>query len=354
MSGAHFMQATGQEECVLVFGGTGKQGGATIRKLLELKAKLGRNLEIRAFVRNAASASAAKLSADGVTLVEGSFENKESIRAALSGVDRVFLNTMYNTLGGESWEKELSRGMNVADELEKASWIQQVVYSTITHTEGHNESRAKSRIERRLRESGVPLTTVTSSFYLENFIDIWPPIRKWFGLWGKLEWRWFTSSEAAFMPHCCLDDFGLAVAEIMSCPVTDHLNEQYLVTTAELRFDEVLESLGKGLGESITRFSLKSKILDSMPIPKEAAEEIEFYSHSILDARVIEKMMFNSDDDGVRRRKVYKYHDEQDTGLSYVERWARTNRDHVVGVDFRKSMFWLFRTLAGLKVKVFS
>lgn len=68
---------------ILVSGATGNIGGEVIRHLLE------RNAAIRALVRD--RAKAATLEAQGVELVQGDFNQPETLEAALRGTDAAFL-----------------------------------------------------------------------------------------------------------------------------------------------------------------------------------------------------------------------------------------------------------------------
>lgn len=69
---------------VLVTGATGKQGGAVLRALLQA----GR--PVRAMTRDPSSAAAQALSAQGVDVVKGNFNDAASLDAALAGVGGVF------------------------------------------------------------------------------------------------------------------------------------------------------------------------------------------------------------------------------------------------------------------------
>lgn len=69
---------------ILVTGATGKQGGSVVRALLQA----GRT--VRAMTRDTASAAAQALTAQGVEVVKGDFNDSASLDAALSGVDGLF------------------------------------------------------------------------------------------------------------------------------------------------------------------------------------------------------------------------------------------------------------------------
>jgi uncharacterized protein YbjT (DUF2867 family) len=70
---------------VLVTGGTGSQGGATVTHLLATK-----KVRVRVLTRNLDSPKAKSLAARGVELVKGDFDDVASLRTALAGVSAAF------------------------------------------------------------------------------------------------------------------------------------------------------------------------------------------------------------------------------------------------------------------------
>ena len=173
------------KEIFLIIGATGNQGGAVIQHLLMKNSTS--NFKIRALVRNPNAKTAKELEKNGVELVMGAIENSEAISKALVGVTRMFFHTVHHVFKGEKWETEAERGLTALREIAKATSLKQIIYSTLPMIEGYQESFGKAKIEEEIRKSGLPLTTVLAPFYLENFIDIWPPMRKWFGLFGPLQ-----------------------------------------------------------------------------------------------------------------------------------------------------------------------
>lgn len=79
----------GTKKAILITGATGKQGGATIKALLDAGALNGHKL--LAVTRDPGSASAKKLEAKGITLVQGDLNDIPAIfsnaKAALGGGD---------------------------------------------------------------------------------------------------------------------------------------------------------------------------------------------------------------------------------------------------------------------------
>src|SRR6478752_4873371 len=74
----------GQKLAVVVTGGTGKQGGAVVKSLLE------RGHEVRAITRSTDSAKARELANAGVTLVRASLEDTAALTKALEGATSLF------------------------------------------------------------------------------------------------------------------------------------------------------------------------------------------------------------------------------------------------------------------------
>src|ERR1700737_954031 len=79
------MKAMSNENVVLVTGGTGSQGGATVTHLLAAK-----KVRVRVLTRNLESPKAKSLAARGVELVKGDFEDGALLRTALAGVSAAF------------------------------------------------------------------------------------------------------------------------------------------------------------------------------------------------------------------------------------------------------------------------
>ena len=141
------------ENVVLVTGGTGSQGGATVTHLLAAK-----KVRVRVLTRNLDSPKAKSLAARGVELVKGDFEDVASLRTALAGVSAAFSVQQWTEKGGTAAE-ELN-GKRFADAV-KASGSPHLVYSSAEGVErksglGHYES--KWAIEQHIRDLKLPAT----------------------------------------------------------------------------------------------------------------------------------------------------------------------------------------------------
>jgi NAD(P)-dependent dehydrogenase (short-subunit alcohol dehydrogenase family) len=97
------MKSMSDENVVIVTGGTGSQGGATVTHLLAAK-----KVRVRVLTRNLESPKAKSLAARGVELVKGDFEDVASLRTALAGVSAAFSVQQWTEKGGTAAE-ELKR-----------------------------------------------------------------------------------------------------------------------------------------------------------------------------------------------------------------------------------------------------
>src|SRR6185295_3068373 len=100
-----------QKLAVVVTGGTGKQGGAVVKSLLE------RGHEVRAVTRSSYSGKARELANAGVTLVRASREDTAALTKALEGATSLFAMT---TPFEEGTQAETRQGMSAADAAKAA------------------------------------------------------------------------------------------------------------------------------------------------------------------------------------------------------------------------------------------
>jgi uncharacterized protein YbjT (DUF2867 family) len=152
------------ENVVLVTGGTGSQGGATVTHLLAAK-----KVRVRVLTRNLESPKAKSLAARGVELVKGDFDDVASLRTALAGVSAAYSVQQWTEKGGTAAE-ELN-GKRFADAV-KASGSPHLVYSSAEGVErksglGHYES--KWAIEQHIRGLKLPATILRPVGFMDAF-----------------------------------------------------------------------------------------------------------------------------------------------------------------------------------------
>lgn len=337
------------QEVILIFGATGNQGGAVLEHLLKLQKK-SPDFKIRIVVRNPNSESLQHLKNTEVEILKGDMEDSVSIKNALKDVTRVFLHTIHNKRIGEAWQIEEKRGMSVVKELAAVTHIKQVIYSTLPSIENYEEGLPKVNIELELRKLGIPLTTVLSPFYLENFINIWPPIPEWFGMTGNLEWGWLPSDKPLRMPHASVKDFGIIAAEILTAPIEKYANRHVTVVSEDLLVAEVIEKISKGIGRTIKMKPLSKKVFHNLPFPKGVLIGLEFYADELSRIDEVEQAFIQSD--GVGAKSLVEAHIESkelNPNILSIEDWASENKDRITQKSYKKTLASLLILWARIK-----
>ena len=134
------------EKVVLVTGGTGSQGGATVTHLLAAE-----KVRVRVLTRNLESPKAKSLAARGVELVKGDFDDVASLKTALAGVSAAFSVQQWTEKGGTAAEEQ--HGKRFADAV-KAAGSPHLVYSSAEGAErnsGLHHYESKWAIEQHIR-----------------------------------------------------------------------------------------------------------------------------------------------------------------------------------------------------------
>lgn len=192
---------TNDKRPILVFGATGRQGGAVAKALRQAR------WPMRALVRDATALKSLALRAAGVELVQGSLDDIDAIRAAMRDVHGVF-----SVLPGNlAEEEEVRTGIAVAD-LAVANRIEHLVYSsgasagdTLT---GVARFDAKPRIEAHIRSLSITATIVRPMIFMEMLVQ------PGFGL-EKGRFTFFLRPDQA-MQLIAVEDIGKFVAAVFA------------------------------------------------------------------------------------------------------------------------------------------
>jgi uncharacterized protein YbjT (DUF2867 family) len=151
---------------IVVFGGTGQQGGAVARELLR------RGHPVRAMVRDLAKAQ--PLADAGAELVRGDLDDPASLDAALAGAYGAF--SVQTFAGPDGLAGEVRQGRAVADAAARAG-IRHLVYSSVGGAErdsGIPHFESKYEVERHIAQLGLPATILRPVFFLDNFAGMGP------------------------------------------------------------------------------------------------------------------------------------------------------------------------------------
>ncbi|MCE7007791.1 NmrA/HSCARG family protein [Kibdelosporangium philippinense] len=154
---------------ILVTGATGRQGGATARRLLAE----GKN--VHALVRDRDSKAALDLAKAGAELAVGDMDDRGSLDAAIEGASGVF--SIQPAPGDPT--KELQRGINVADAA-RAAKVDHLVYASVASADlatGVPHWESKWQIEQHIRRIGIPATILRPVAFMDTFASLdfpWP------------------------------------------------------------------------------------------------------------------------------------------------------------------------------------
>lgn len=154
---------TNDRRPILVFGATGRQGGAVANALLRAR------WPVRALVRDLTEPAALALRNAGAELANGSFEDTEAILAAMKDVHGVF-SVLPASLSAED---EVRYGNLIAD-LAAESRINHFIYSSGASVgdklTGVPRFDAKPRIEAHIRELQFAATIVRPTIFMEMLV----------------------------------------------------------------------------------------------------------------------------------------------------------------------------------------
>jgi len=210
--------ADAEKKLILVTGATGTQGGAVARELIN------RGYRVRAFTRNPDSTRARALAEQGAELVQGNFDDVDSIATAMNGAYGVFAVTLFWT---EGFDGEVEQGKRLIDEAVKAG-IEHFVLTSVAAADQstripHFDS--KWEIEQYLHQSSLDWTIVRPVEFMNN-------------------WRWSVENFASgrmFDPRppdsthqwIAASDIGFFVAEAFDMP------SQWIGLTQEIAGDQL-------------------------------------------------------------------------------------------------------------------
>jgi uncharacterized protein YbjT (DUF2867 family) len=157
----------GPDSPILVTGATGKQGGATARRLV------AGGWPVRALVRDPAAPAAIALARAGAQLVRGDFDDPASLPQALDGAAAV-LGVPPVAFGpaGPERDLEVARGRALIDAA-AAAGIQQVVFSTVATSSGPAGAvTGKALIEQYLRDHIALPTVLRPVRFMTNYLGV--------------------------------------------------------------------------------------------------------------------------------------------------------------------------------------
>jgi uncharacterized protein YbjT (DUF2867 family) len=147
---------------IFVTGGTGNQGGAVIRHLLK------NGFKVKALTRDPISPAALQLKEMGADLVEGNLDLPATYEDHLQGVYGVFAVLALT----KHSDREIRQGVALAN-LAKDNSVEHYVYSSVSGADlstGIPHFESKFKIEKHIKQIGLPYTIVRPVSLFENFL----------------------------------------------------------------------------------------------------------------------------------------------------------------------------------------
>src|SRR6201984_1865861 len=149
-----------QKLAVVVTGGTGKQGGAVVKSLLE------RGHEVRAVTRSTESAKARELANAGVRLVRALLEDTAALTKALEGATSLFAMTTSFEGGTKA---ETRQGISAADAANAAGV--HLVFTSVgsaNRQTGVPHFDSKFEVEKHIAKISLRATILAPVYFMEN------------------------------------------------------------------------------------------------------------------------------------------------------------------------------------------
>ncbi len=248
----------------LVMGITGQVGGATARHLL------AQGKEVRALVRD--RAKAASWAAQGVELVDGDWNDADTIARALDGVEGAFV--MLPVVWTPSSDFKEAKGViaNFVKALTEVEPPRVVALSSMGahRSQGLGMITALSLLEQGLRNLKSPMAFVRAGGFFENFL---------FGLHvaqgGTLPVFYDPTNRKSTM--VATNDIGAEVATLLAGPTWS--GQRVIELGSMVSADEVAVQLGEVLQRDVKAFAVPragwSAAFEQFGIPKGQTAQAE-------------------------------------------------------------------------------
>jgi uncharacterized protein YbjT (DUF2867 family) len=223
------------DKTILVTGVTGQQGGATAYHLIK------NGWSVRGLTRNINSPAAQKLAHNGIELVAGDLDNRDSLDVALDGVYGVY--SFPNMAFGI--ESEIRQGFLIADAA-KVAGIQHFVQGSVGGVErnsGVPHFESKWQIEKYVRRIGLPATFLRPVFFMENFNWKREQI-----LGGAFESLGMNQDKP--LQLIATDDIGAFAALAFENP-QEYIGKSLEIAGDELPEPQIVNSMSKVLGRPV-------------------------------------------------------------------------------------------------------
>ena len=214
---------------ILVTGATGNVGGAVIANLVSMGAP------VRALARDESKARGLKHT--GVEIVVGELEQPESLGAAFSGVDKVFLLTPV----GPNAATQASNAIAAARRAGRP-YIVRMSAVKASHQSPARISRLHAETEDELKAPGLPYTILKPHFFMQNTMMAAQSVVS--------QGRLFMPFKNGKLGMIDIQDIGEVAAKVLTSE--GHQGKTYTLTgPASISFHDVAAGLAKALGREV-------------------------------------------------------------------------------------------------------
>jgi uncharacterized protein YbjT (DUF2867 family) len=233
-----------KQESILVTGATGNIGSEVVKELLSVAP----DVSIKAAVHS--SQNVKKLKSDTrVKVIQIDYNEPETLREALNGVDKLFLLT-------PDVPNAADLASNVVTQAKEAG-IKQIVKQSVMGADLEADVgtlRLHRQAEKIIEESGIPFTFLRPNEFMQNFVNFHSPSIK--------------NNNAFYLP---LEDAKVSLVDVRDIAAVavksltedgndKHKNKPYLITGPEaLSYHQAAEILSNATGKKISYVNISEE-----------------------------------------------------------------------------------------------
>ncbi|MGB7362978.1 MAG: NmrA family NAD(P)-binding protein [Rhodococcus sp. (in: high G+C Gram-positive bacteria)] len=210
------------------------------------------NAPIRAVVKNESQAATTRR--DGATdVVVGDLRVADTLDRALAGADVLYHAAPTQIIDERPIVEHLIASA-------PANGLQHIVFHSVIHPHLHEltHHEQKEVAEGLLRESGIPITVLRPSHYMQNYLEVWELLQA-----GVMP---YPVSPESVMGVVDLADVAEAAANILIDP-SPHTGRTYDLSTVELTRHEMAQIWSRVLGHPVTAIRIPpSSLINSFDV----------------------------------------------------------------------------------------
>ena len=265
--------ASNDRKLIAVIGATGQQGGGVLRAL-----QASGQFKVRALSRN--SGKHRQLAEE---VVQTDLDRPETLNAAFTGADGVFLVTNFREAGTDEL-KQATAAVRAA----KDAGVKHFVWSTLPDVEAISGGKfdvphftGKAKIDRIVKEAGFPHHTfVIAPGYYQNFVGTLAPQKQ---AVGSVGWALPLDPDARCLHMGDIRELGNIVAGAFAHP-DEAGNGEYLPLVGDfMSFSEIVETLNRQGHHFSYKQVPKESFAGAFPGATEIAEMFNYWEvHTYL------------------------------------------------------------------------